>query len=87
MYYTGAYNSAGDAFVIHVMQSLEAFKLSDMHESYVMSESDAAATGGQEKVEVWMPSKLKRDVESRADDLDVSMAGYLRQLIRQDNSQ
>lgn len=52
-----------------------------------MSESDATFSGGQEKVEVWMPAPMKRAVEDRADDLDESMAGYLRQLIREDTSQ
>ena len=58
-----------------------------MHEQYVMSESDAALAGGQEKVEVWMPAPMKRAVEDRADDLDESMAGYLRGLIRDDTGQ
>ena len=58
-----------------------------MHEQYVMSESDAAFSGGQEKVEVWMPAPMKRAVEDRADDLDESMAAYLRGLIRADTGQ
>ena len=58
-----------------------------MHEQGVMSESDATFSGGQEKVEVWMPAPMKRAVEDRANDLDESMAAYLRQLIREDTEQ
>lgn len=57
----------------------------------IMSDSDARNIGrtdgrqqGRQKVEAWVPVGLKSDAEERTDDLGISMAEYLRQLIRDD---
>lgn len=64
---------------------IKVFKWSDMHEQYEMAESETSSdTGGQAKVEAWMDVGLKSAAEDRTDDLEISMAEYVRFLMKND---